>query len=162
MIASWSDSDSSELESEEEQANLCLAAEQEDPIEVTVRNVLSSPIEVISEVLKEMFKNEECYLSEIKLLKNQVLEQTKENFDLIFKSKELEISQTKSDKDLKALTDNFKALKSQVKNVVPENSLLQDEFVSLKHQYGELEKQKIQVCEKLEISKRNWERYSKS
>ena len=51
MIASCSDSDSSsESESEEEQANLCLTAEQEDPIEVTVRTILSSRIEVISDV----------------------------------------------------------------------------------------------------------------
>ena len=35
-------------------------------------------------------------------------------------------------------------------------------FVSLKHQYGELEEQKNQVSEKLEVSKRNWERYAKS
>ena len=94
----------------------------------------------ISDVLKEMFKNEGSYLSEIKLLKNQVLEQTKENFELICKNKELEISQTKSDKDFKALETNFKALKTQVTKVISENSLLSNKFVSLKHQYGELEK----------------------
>ena len=109
-----------------------------------------------------MFKNEECYLSEIKLLKNQVLEQTKENFDLICKNKELQISQAKTDKDLKVLTDSFKALKSQVKHVVSENLLLQNQSASVKHQYGELEKQKNEMSEKLEVSKRNWERYSKS
>ena len=51
-------------------------------------------------------------------MKNQVLEQTKENFELICKNKELEISQTKSDKDLKALETNFKALKTQVTKVI--------------------------------------------
>ena len=53
MVASWSDSDSSsESESEEEHANLCLMAGQDDHIEVTVRNIISSPSEVISDVLK--------------------------------------------------------------------------------------------------------------
>ena len=81
---------------------------------------------------------------------------------MICKNKELEISQAKTDKDLKALTDSLKALKFQVKHVVSENSLLQNKFVSLKHQYGELEKQKNQVSEKLEVSKRNWAKYANS
>ena len=163
MVASWSDSDSSsESDSEEEQANLCLMAGQDDHIEVTVRNIMSSPSEVISDVLKEMFRNEESYLAEIKRLKNQVLEQTKEKIELSFKNKELEISQTKSDRDVKALTTDFKALNSQVKKVVFENDLITDQYTALKCEFDVLLEQKNKISEELVICKKNWAKYANS
>ena len=95
-------------------------------------------------------------------MRNQVLEQTKEIDELSFKNKDLEISQTKSDRDVKALTTDFKALNSQVKKVVFENDLITDQYTSLKNDFDSLLEQKNKVSEELAICKKNWARYANS
>jgi hypothetical protein len=157
MVASWSDSDSSdESDSEEEQANLCLMAEQESSdkhIEVMVNNLISSPKHVLSEMLKNMFKNEESYLNEIKTLKVKLHEHAKESLDLTYQNRILESSKAKSDRDLKALEINFKTLKTQAKEVADEYSVLSDNFIALKVQHEEIEDHNIALTEQLKESK---------
>ena len=62
MVATWSDSDSSD-DSDSEAVNLCLAANHEDSkehrLETMVKNLISCPNNVLAEVIKNMIINEE-------------------------------------------------------------------------------------------------------
>ena len=139
MVAAWSDSDSSsESDSEDEQANLCLMADQDDNsrrhLDVVVRNLISSPIAVLSEFLQNMIVNEENYVLETNTLKEKLLKQEKSLSELSLEMKDLKASQS-------ALDIKVKALES-------ENSDLKHDLSSLKHCNDELENEKIKLTEK--------------
>jgi len=66
MVAAWSDSDSSsDNEEDENQANLCLMADHDsssdskNAIEVTVKSIMSSPPELLFEIIQNMILTEE-------------------------------------------------------------------------------------------------------
>ena len=69
MVATWSDSDS---DSDDEKANICLMASEEEShdekLEATVRELMASPKEVLSEFLSNMIANEEKLIAQTNIL----------------------------------------------------------------------------------------------
>ena len=143
-MAAWSDSDTSDSEKDEmEQANLCLMAEKsESKHEVTVNSILSSPSEIISEIISNMLLNEENLLKRINGLEKQLEEQ-----EVISKIKSEEIEQLKTshstfEKDSSNLKNNFeikvKTLNTKIKTLESENKFQKQKLISLNYNYSKL------------------------
>ena len=129
MVATWSDSDSSD-DSDCEQTNLCLATNHEDSkenhLEVMVKNLVSLPTEVLSEVIRNMIVNEENLILESNSLKEKLSKQ-----DNMMKTMSHELN------SLKELNSDYD---SKIKDLEEENSVLKQKFVSLSYQNNDLEK----------------------
>ena len=160
VASSWSDSDSSDSDSDD-QANLCLMADHQEKddknehLEVKVRNLISSPPEVLSDFLTNAIINEKNYILQVNKLKRELHDQVKSSSDLLFKNRVLESSKSASDVKIKALESAIKGLETKTKGLENLNSTLDDELSSLRHFKSGAEEQKIFLAEKVKELKNN-------
>ena len=167
VASSWSDSDSSDSDSDD-QANLCLMAnhqendDKNEHLEVIVRNLMSSPPEVLSDFITNAIINEENYILQVDKLKRELHEKVKYSSDLLSENQVLESSKSALDVKIKALESTIKGLETKTKGLETLNSTLDDELSSLHHFKNEAEKQQVLLAEKIKELKENLIKFTKS
>ena len=188
MVAAWSDSDSSSDEEEDEkQANLCLIADHDsssdskNALEVTVKNIVSSPPELLFEIIQNMILTEEKLENHLLLQRNisnnksRELEELKVSHSALeskFKASQsdLESNFKASQQDLEtnfkasqsALESKFKALETKVKTLESENQSLKQKLSNQRFQNDELLKEKRLLTEKCREQKNSLVRFTNS
>ncbi|XP_021722475.1 uncharacterized protein LOC110689966 [Chenopodium quinoa] len=141
MVASSSDSDSSDFD--DEQANLCLMADHNDAkdehLQVIVNNLIASPTNVLSDCLRNMLINEESLIQESKILKEKMSKQVSISDNLAKELADLKAAQSTFENKVKTSESAFD---TKVKALKTENTTLKRKLTSLSYYNNKLEKEK--------------------
>ena len=141
MVAAWSDSESSsDSDSDDEKGKTCLMASKDEShdekLEVTMKELMASPKEVLFEFLSNMISNEEKLIAQTNKLIEKATDQEKTIMDLSQKVARLETS--------------FLALDIKVKTLDMEKSVIKTDLSSLRSEHHNLENEKISLNKKIQ------------